>query len=331
MFNIDLAIKFGGNEISVFRKGFGIVAKEPAYLAVVENGNKIKVKATGKVAEKMFHTSSSDITVHQPIENGVIVDEKMAVLLLSQIIKNAIPDKFLLKSVSALVAVPCALNEIQLKQIKNVLLASGVGKVTFVPNAVCVRANLEIDTSSHLLVVDIGKYLTDICVLNNENIVKGRMYFVGGNDMDKSITTFIQDNHNLEVSDQTSEAIKNEVASLYERDLYKTEYIGINENNKFVKQEITANEIRVAIVNVYDSIFNLINETINSLPKELVAEVYSNGVVFVGGGSCVAGLYEYAKKKLDIPVIVPEDAMDNVILGAGKLLNNGKDFLKIEL
>ena len=51
MFNIDLAIKFGSNEISIYQKGFGIVSKEPAFLAVVENGKDIKVKAIGKQAE----------------------------------------------------------------------------------------------------------------------------------------------------------------------------------------------------------------------------------------------------------------------------------------
>ena len=54
MFSINLAIKFGSNEIIIYRKGFGIIAKEPAYLAVIEHDNKLKVKATGKEAEKMF-------------------------------------------------------------------------------------------------------------------------------------------------------------------------------------------------------------------------------------------------------------------------------------
>lgn len=331
MFNIDLAIKFGSNEISIFRKDFGLIAKEPALLAVLENGKNLKVKAVGKDAEKLFHTKSSNVTVYKPIENSVIVDEKMAILLLGQIIKDSIQDKFWLKGISALVAVPCALNEFQLKQLEKVLHESGISKITFVPNGVCAKANLDLEAAEHLMVVDIGKHVTDISVVNNLNIETGRMYFIGGDNMDKSITTFIQDNHNLEVSDLTSEAIKNEVASLYERDLYKTEYIGIDENNKFVKNEITANEVRVAITNVYDSILGLIADTINNLPKELIAAVYKNGVMFVGGGSKVSGLYEYAKKKLDLPITITEQPEDDIILGAGKLLNSNAEFIKIEI
>ena len=331
MFNIDLAIKFGSNQIIIYRKGLGIIAKEPAFLAVVENGKKFKVKATGKQAEKMFLSKSSNVTIYQPIKNSEIVNEEMAVVLISEILKNIIRDKFLLTNLSALVAVPCALNERQLKLLKKVLHESGINKVTFVQNSVCVRTNMDIDPHSYIMVVDIGKYITDISVLNEYNFNFGRMYFIGGQDMDKSITTFIADNHGLEVSDLTSEAAKNEVASLYNRDLYKTEYIGIDENNKFVRNNISANEVRLAIVNIYDEIFKLIEDVMQRLPKEISADVYNNGVVFVGGASSISGLYEYAKKKLDLPISVPDEPMDSVILGAGKLISSNKEFLKINL
>lgn len=331
MFNIELAIKFGSNEIIIYRKGFGIIAKEPAYLAVEEVGKNTKVKATGKEAEKLFHSKSSNVTVYQPIENSEIINEKMATILLSEIIKNVIQDKFLLARLNVLVAVPCALNEQQLLLLKRVLHESGASKITFVQNGVCARTNLELETHSRIMVVDIGKYITDISVLNDYNFDFGRMYFLGGTNMDDSITSFIQDNHNLEVSNMTSEAVKNDIASLYDRDLYRADYIGIDENNKFVKRDITASEIKVAVVNIYDKIFDLIHDVLKELPKDIVADIYQNGVLFVGGASQIAGLYEYAKKKLDLPIIVPEEPADYVIQGAGKLLNKGKDFIKINL
>lgn len=332
MFGIDLAIKFGSNEIIIYRKGLGLIAKEPAFLAVEDNNGKLKVKSTGKKAEKLFMSGASNVDVYQPIKNSEIIDEKMATILLSEILNDVIHDKFLLNKITALVAVPCALNEQQLKKLKNVLHGAGVSKITFVQNSVCARENLDnIDSHAHLMVVDIGKYITDISVLNEYNFVFGRMYYIGGEDMDKSITTFIADNHGLEVSDMTSEAIKNEVASLYERDMYKTEYIGIDENSKFVRNTITASEVRVAIQGIYDEIIERIKECLGLLTKEVLKDVYNTGIMFVGGSSTIAGLYEYAKKKLDLPIIVPNEPSDMVILGAGKLLGGDKEFLKINL
>lgn len=331
MFSIDLAIKFGSNEIILYRKGFGLIDKVPAYLAVEDVNGKMRVKAFGKQAEKLF-MSSSNIDVYQPIKNSEIVDEKMATILLSEILKDAIHDKFWLNRLTALVAVPCALNEAQLLKLRAVLQQSGVGKVVFVQNSVCARANLDnIDSHAHIMVVDIGKYVTDISVLSDYSFDFGRMLFIGGEDMDKSITTFIEDNHSLLVSDMTSEAIKNEIASLYDRDMYRTEYVGIDSNNKFVRNTITASEVRVAINNVYNDIIDQIQLSLTQLPKEVVKDIYLNGILFVGGASQISGLYEYAKKKLDMPIIVPESPSDMVIMGAGKLLQGKKEFLKINL
>ncbi len=331
MFNIDLAIKFGSNEIIVYRKGLGIIAKEPAYLAVDQSGNKIKVKAIGKKAEKMFLSKTNQATVYCPIVNGEVVDEKMAVLLIDEILNNVIKDRLVLSRLYALVAVPCALNENQLKLIKRVLNQSGVNKVEFVQNAVCVQTNMEIDSHAHLMVVDIGKFVTDISVLNEYNFSFGRLYFIGGEDMDKSISTFIADNHNLKVSNRTSETIKNEIASLYDKDLNQTDYLGQDDNGKLVKHEITASETKVAICNVYDAIFKFIGECLEKLPQDVKKDVYNTGIAFVGGASTIPGLYEYAKNKLDLPIFVIENPADAVILGAGKLLIKNKEFLKIEL
>lgn len=331
MFSVELAIKFGSNEIIVYRKGFGIVEKVPAYVAVVETNKGLKVKATGKKAEKLFHSKASDVTVYQPIVNSQIVDSKMAEMLMSEVIKSVIPDRFLLTSINVLMAVPCALNEEQLVDIKKVMQKAGVNKITFVQNGVCARSNLNIDSHDRVMVVDIGKFITDISVMNDYNFDFGRMYFLGGENMDSSLTSFIQDNYDIEVSNLTSEAIKNEVASLYDRDMYRVEYIGIDTNNKFTKNTITASEVKVAIVNIYDKICALIQDVLKSLDKELVADIYKNGIVFVGGASRIAGLYEYMKQKLDLPIVVAENPQDSVILGAGKLLNSKAEFLTIDL
>lgn len=331
MFRIDLGLKFGSNEIIVFKKGSGIVAKEPAYLAVTKAGKSYKVHAIGKKAEKLFNIKATNYQVFRPIENGEIVNEKMARLLLEKIIQNVVEDNNFAMFTYALVAVPSALNEQQLLLIKKVLHEAGINKVEFVFNSVCVQTSLGFDAQSHVMVVDIGKNVTDISILNEFNFSFGRMYFLGGEDMDKSIVTFVADNYGLKISELSAENIKNEVASLYNRDMYACDFVGTNENGNMVRAAITANDVRLAITNVYDAIFERVNEVLKNLPAELVKEIYSTGIVFVGGGSKIAGLYEYAKNKFDFPVIVADDPSNAVVVGLGKLLTADKEFLKITL
>ena len=330
MFKIDLAIKFGSNEIIVYRKTYGIVTKVPAYLAIKRDGKRVKVQAIGKNAEILLRASSQNVEVLNPIVNSEIVDEKMAVLLMSEILKDVIQDRFLLTKLRALVAVPSGMKEEQLIKIKRVLLEAGINNISFVINSVGARNMLDVDSQAHIMVVDIGKYLTDISILNEYNFTFGRTYFFGGVNMDKSITTFISDNHGLKVNDRTSEMVKNEIASLYERDLNKIEYSGFD-NDKLVKHEITANEIRVAIVGLYDKIFEFIEDILKQVSKEVLHDIYNFGIMFVGGASSIPGLYEYAKKKLDLPIIVPDDPSDCVINGVGKLMSSDKEFLKINV
>lgn len=331
MTKIELAIKFGSNEIIVYRKGFGIIAKVPAYLAVVKDEKKVKIKATGKTAEKFLHSNPENVEVVCPIKDSTIVDEKMATALISEVLKTIIEDKFMLSQITALVAVPSTLEEKQLITIKRVLMASGVNKVEFVFNSVCARELIDIDPHSHLMVVDIGKFLTDISVLNEFNFNFGRTYFVGGVDMDKSVETFVRDNHGLEISARTSEQIKNEVASLYERDLNKTEYAGFDENKKLVKHSITANEVRVAIQGVYNRIIELVGDCVKLLNKDVAKDLYSVGILFVGGASSIPGFYEYFKKHFDYPILLTDAPSDAVILGAGKLLGAQKEFMKFKV
>ena len=330
---IDLAIKFGSHEIIIYCKGIGIIAKEPAYLAVTPVGRRMKVKAVGSVAEKMQAHKSSNTLVYQPIKNSVIVDEKLAIVLIKEILENKVIDKFKVNKISALVAVPCGLKIEDLCKLKRVLLSSGISKVNFVTNAVCVREYDEcLDAYANNCVVDIGKYTTDISILSKIAFVKGRDYFIGGANMDEALKTYVQDNYNLEITDKTAEQIKCKIASLYANDMYSTDFDGITENKVFKTQSITANEVRVAILSVYDKICDLILNYIKELPKELSAEVFANGVIFSGGSANIQGLYEYATKRLDMPVIALDNPVDAVVLGCAKLLDKPiKSVIKIEL
>lgn len=330
---IDLAIKFGSHEIIIYRKGVGIIAKEPAYLAVTPIGRRMKVKAVGVEAEKLHTLKLNNTLVYQPIVNSEIVDVKLATILIRKILENKIIDKFNVNKISALIAVPCGLSIDQLSKLKRVLLSSGINKVNFVTNAICVREYDEtLDAYSNACVVDIGKYTTDISILSKLAFVKGRDYFIGGANMDEALKTYVQDNFDLEITDKTAEHIKCKIASLYANDMYSTTFEGINEEKTFEKQNITANEVRVAILSVYDKICDLILEYIKDLPKELSAEVFANGVIFSGGSANIPGLYEYATKKLDMPVIALDNPVDAVVLGCAKLLDKPiKSIIKIEL
>lgn len=326
MSKIELAIKFGSNEIIVFRKGLGIVARQSSYVATTKS----KICAYGEEAKRLCNLKSSQYTLHQPIQGINIINAKLAQSLINNVINKAIFED---GAISAIVAVPCALTEKKLLELKLLLHNAGISKITFVQNSVCVRIGMNnIDQNAEIMVVDMGKYMVDISVLTRYKFVMGRNYLIGGIDMDNALATYVEDNYEVHISTEQAESVKNEVASLYDNDMYLNTFEGIDSNTEYKEVSIRANEVRVAIIGVYEKIFDLIDEVMESLPVESLAQVRKNGIVFVGGVSSVAGLTEYASKYFNIPIQVVDNPKDTVILGAGKLLSlNKEDYPYIKL
>ncbi len=320
MSKAELAIKFGSNEIVIYRKGLGIVARQSSYLAMLRNKPNGKIYAYGSEAEKLCNIKNMQYMLVQPIKGIEITNRRLAVELMKNVLSKATFDSY--TSISALVAVPCAMTEKKLLELKIVLQQAGISKVNFVQNAVCVRAQeFNLDASDKCLVVDMGKYIVDISVVSRYAFEYGRDYFIGGAEMDMAISTYVADNYDVDITNEQAEAIKNEIASMYENDMYTASFEGITKSGTYKDITIRANEIRVAIIGVYDKIFDLISEVLESLPIDTLAEIRKNGIIFTGGVSSICGLSEYAFKKLGIPVISSDNPKDAVILGAGKLLS----------
>jgi len=329
MTKIELAIKFGSNEIIVYRKGLGIIARQSSYLATGKGKENGKVYAYGDDAKRLCNLKSEQYDLHQPIQGIDIVNTRLAQLLINNIIDKAIFEN---GTISAIVSVPCALTEKKLLELKFLIQNAGVKKITFVQNAVCVRTNLKVDETAEVMVVDMGKFLVDVSVLTKYKFCRGRNYLIGGAEMDIALATYIKDNYGVTISNEQAEKIKDDIASMYDKDIYTYTFEGIDQNNEYKEVTIRANEARVAIIGVYDKIFDLIDEFIAELPSQTVADIKNNGIVFVGGVSSVIGLTEYASKRLNLPINVIDNPKDAVILGAGKLLSlNKEDYPQIRL
>lgn len=325
MSKIELAIKFGSNEIIVYRKGFGIMARVSSYVATKSK----KICAYGDDAKRLCELKGSQYTLNQPIQGIDIVDKRLALALVNHIISDAIFEN---GKIEALVAVPCALTEKKLLELKMLLHKAGINKLNFVQNSVCVRAGLNVGEADKVMIVDMGKFLVDVSVLTRYEFIMGRNYLIGGSVMDEALATYIQDNYGVTINNQTAQTIKDEIASMHTNDMYTTTFVGVDENGEYKEVTMRANEVRVAIIGVYEKIFDLVDEVLEGLSVETLAEVRKNGIVFVGGVSSIDGLVEYTAKRFNMPTYVMNNPKDAVMLGAGKLLTLNKgDYPRINL
>ena len=84
--------------------------------------------------------------------------------------------------------------------------------------------------------------------------------------------------------------------------------------------EVSSIEIREALGNSISTILDLIKDTLDQTPPELIADLMETGICLAGGSSQLKGLAERVSDETNMRAWVAQDAMTCVARGAGKVL-----------
>jgi rod shape-determining protein MreB len=61
----------------------------------------------------------------------------------------------------------------------------------------------------------------------------------------------------------------------------------------------------------------------------LCGDIYERGVMLTGGGALLRKFDQYMHAQTGLPILVAEDPLTTVVVGAGKLLNDPKLLMKL--
>jgi len=86
--------------------------------------------------------------------------------------------------------------------------------------------------------------------------------------------------------------------------------------------EISSIEIREALSGSVSLIVDLIRDTLDDTPPELVADLMDIGICLTGGGALLKGMAERVTQETHIRAWIAQDAMTCVARGAGMVLEN---------
>lgn len=315
-----LAIDFGTAYTSIYRKGVGVVLKEPTFLAVTKNENKIQVVNYGLSAKKMLGKTNNDITFVSPVVLGVVVNQSLAECLLSHFVSKVVypNEKF-----DIVFTVPCGLSEEEILSFKNLGLKIGAQKVNLVPSVLVALMGANIDTgrASGYLSLNLGAGTIDMAICSLNSILKGYSLCFGGNKIDEAIKLYADQFLDMQISMQTAEKLKNEAGSLFVHDLTNCEFNGVDKSTKNPKTEvITSGQIRDTLEFYFQKIYMAVKVLINSASPDIISDLSVNGIIVTGQMANLTGLENYLSKNLDLPVTICEECENAVILGAGKLI-----------
>ncbi|MBZ9573065.1 rod shape-determining protein, partial [Patescibacteria group bacterium] len=92
---------------------------------------------------------------------------------------------------------------------------------------------------------------------------------------------------------------------------------------------INSEDIRKALEKSMNQIVEAIKLTIEQTPPELLADVMTDGIYLVGGGSLLRGLDKLIATTTRMPVKIIEDPLTAVVRGGGVVLENLDDLREI--
>ncbi len=328
MNNNTMAINIGSVNTSIYRQGFGVVLFEPSVVAV-SAGDKKKVKAVGTEAKQLIGKTADATQIIMPIEEGQVADEKVAIDMLSNFINKTALKKFGLRP-TVILAVPCGLENVEIKKYEKILNAAGIFNIEYVeaPILTALGIGAPISESDPCMIIDFGGATTSMAAVSLDGVIAGINVNMGGNTIDAMIMDYIEKFFNLKVGRLTAEKIKMQIGSLYENDTTRIKVSGRDiSTGKPRSVSLGAHDVIVPIKLFFDKVFEIADKFMAKLPAEVSAEVRRQGVYFAGGTSLIVGLVDYFRENMAIKANITEEPELATVIGGG-IVAGDKNLLK---
>lgn len=224
------------------------------------------------------------------------------------------------------VGVPSGITEVEERAVEEAVLQAGAKEVYLIeePMAAAIGASLDVAEPSGSIIVDIGGGTTEVAVISLGGIVVSNSLRIAGDELDEDIMNYIKREMNLAIGETTAEQIKMQIGcamplmtdmsmEIRGRDLTT----GLPRNVM-----ITSSQVQEAITDSIAEIVDVIKMTLEKTPPELAADIMEKGIVLAGGGAMIQNLDKLLSLATGMPVYIAESALDCVVKGTGKTLED---------
>ena len=192
------------------------------------------------------------------------------------------------------------------------------------PMAAAIGSGLPVSDPAGNMIIDIGGGTTDIAVISLAGTVYGRSLRVAGDAMNEAIVQYMRKACNLHIGERTAEQIKVEIGSAAPLGAPLSMEVKGRHVSQGVPRTVivTDHEIREALAEPLRQIVQAVRDSLERIPPELCGDIYDRGVVLTGGGAMLRNLDKRLRDETGLPVLIAENPLTSVVLGAGKILSD---------
>ena len=325
LFSLDIGIDLGTANTLVYVRGKGIIINEPSWVAIERDSNPLRVLAIGAEAKEMVGRTPENIVAIRPLRDGVISEFEVTEAMLDYFIKKAHSQLLLpFPRPRVVVGIPSGVTEVEKQAVFDAAISAGAREAFLIeePMAAAIGAGLPVTESRGSMVVDIGGGTTEVGVFCLGGFVVSRSLRIAGDEMDEDIMQYARQKYNLYIGESMAERTKISIGSAYP--LPEETTMTLRGRNLVTglpdSVEVSSIEIREALGNSVNIIMDLVRDTLDQTPPELIADLMETGICLAGGGSQLKGLAERVGEEMNMRAWVAQDSMTCVARGAGKVL-----------
>jgi rod shape-determining protein MreB len=321
----DLAIDLGTVNTLVYAPGQGIVLNEPSAVAIHKYTN--EVFAVGSEAYKMLGREPRDTEVYRPIRGGTIENFEVAEKMLAAFINRVHGGQQ--KRSHLVIGVPGSSTSLEQRSVRDAARDARATRVDLVDEglAAALGAGLDFEDERAHLVVDIGGGTTNVAIIASGAVISSISFPAAGNAMDEAIHDYVRGKYSMLIGERTAEEVKQEMgtARLFAEDQKieerRTEVVGkdlVDGSARAV--EVSGHEVCEAIEPVLAEIVTGVRRVVEDSQPDVTADIYRTGIILTGGGALMDGMAERLQTELRLHVVMAEEPLAAVALGAGRLL-----------
>lgn len=316
---VELGLDMGSSFTTLFKKGEGVVLREPTLVAVSADSRR-DVVAVGSAAARLYGKTSSAIEVESPVRCGKLVAPLSAAKMLETFFAKVRPKTFFKPYIKVIACVPACTDSEGREAYASCIYEAGASEVLLVEAPYATVCGLELRPSGQpIMLVDVGGGKSDVSVISSAGLIKACTLPLGGSLLDESIVEFLEDYEGVTVSLSAAERVKREIASLYASDTLHT-YLSETDREHPVMVDSTM--ILELAEGHYMKIAEVAKDVLRSLSPEAAGAVRMRGVYLLGGGGLLAGFGERLSAYLETPVLsVREPELINA-MGLGAMLTD---------
>lgn len=317
-----LGVDIGTGNTVIYSPSKGIVVDEPSVVALDQT--KGQIVAVGWQAKQMVGKLPGDISAIYPIKNGIISDFQVAAVMMKYFIKKAVANcGMFIGAPRIIISVPSGLTEMEKRALEDVGKMAG-GKNVLLANSLIAGAmgmGEDIFDTKGIMIVDVGAGRCEAGVLALGGAVSEAAETVGGNNMDRAIVERVKKTYGLLIGSATAAFLKKQLNGQADQ----LEVTGRCMTSGLPKSVVIRMcELERALTPIFKQISQVITETLEKTPPELMYDICEEGMRLIGGCAQVKGLKEYLESELNLKVVIPKECQGLAAIGAGNLYSRTK-------